>query len=796
MVSEGADCVQRLDVLWLITKLKDVSLAAKAGLPEHLSVLLKAPKKSHANRHSDVHQQSLRAPACYVPQPDDSSSCCWKTEACKSYFTQECKIMAIIMESSDENQNECEGYYDRVPKNQCIFDEEFGLLRHTKKKTLAMTKLEQMRLARKHCHPKRLLDFMPIFKWLPQYNVKENLIRDIIGGLTVGIMHVPQGMAYSSLAGVQPVNGLYTSLFPPLFYMLFGTSRHVSLGVFAVVSLMSGSCNQRVSAILEGQAIKNNGSLMDSLGDEAKMQSSIAIVTSLAMCVGLVQVAMAILRLDFLIAFLSDQIIGGFTTGAAVHVFTAQLNKIFGVPLPRCSGPGKLFFIYKALIGSIVAGLANWITFGISVCTIVLLFTVKTYLDPSIRKRCSVPVPYDLFVMIIGTIVSYLINLHDRFGVKIIGEIPTGLPAPSLPDVSLFRYFLSDAVAISVVVLVVTVSMGKLFAKKHKYEIDVRQEFYAMGFVEILSSFFPIWPSSTALARSLVYEAAGTKTQLGTIASSILLLAVILFIGPFVEVLPVCFLSCIIIVALKGMFMQLSAIPSLWPISKADCAIFVVSFLATVLYDVVEGLLIGTFFAAILLIYGIQSAKVVEIGRMSHNEGQSYFQPIEHYRDAVVRDGVCCVRFAAPIVYLNAERFKKNVDDVIQLPTLERRRREGETELEKSMKHCRNESGTTLRSIQVMPPELLQKQFSLTEPKRQPIRAIVIDLSAVPQIDYTGAQCLIEVFSEQRVKGITVFFAAASLQLLSRLELVLAKSDSNILANFYPSIDDALNNIK
>ncbi|KAK6039234.1 hypothetical protein COOONC_23261 [Cooperia oncophora] len=206
-------------------------------------------------------------------------------------------------------------------------------------------KLEKIRFDPKYCHPKVLLDFVPILKWLPQYNVKNNLVRDIIGGLTVGIMHVPQGMAYASLAGVRPVNGLYTSLFPAFFYMLFGTSRHVSLGVFAVVSLMTGSCNQRVSGILEQKAINNNGSLLEGLSEEAKMQTSVAIVTSLAMCVGFIQVAMAILRLDFLTAFLSDQIIGGFTTGAAVHVFTAQLNKILGVPLPQRSGPGKLFFV-------------------------------------------------------------------------------------------------------------------------------------------------------------------------------------------------------------------------------------------------------------------------------------------------------------------------------------------------------------------------------------------------------------------------------------------------------------------
>ncbi|VDP16384.1 unnamed protein product [Heligmosomoides polygyrus] len=315
---------------------------------------------------------------------------------------------------------------------------------------------------------------------------------------------------------------------------------------------------------------------------------------------------MAVLRLDFLITFLSDQIIGGFTTGAAVHVFTAQLNKILGVPLPRRSGPGKLFFIYKDLFASTRAGYVNWMTFAISVGTILMLFLVKIYVDPLIKKKCSVPVPYDLFVIIFGTSLSTVLNLHDRFEVKIIGHVPTGMPAPSLPNLSLFGYFLGDALAISVVSLVITISMGKLFAKKHKYEIDVRQEFYALGFVEVLCSFFPVWPSSTALARSLVYEGAGTKTQLGTVFSSLLLLSVIFLLGRFMEVLPVCFLSCIIIVALKGMFMQLGTIASLWHVSKYDCVIFVVSFAATVIFDVVEGLLIGTFFAAAVLIYGIQ----------------------------------------------------------------------------------------------------------------------------------------------------------------------------------------------
>ncbi|KIH47078.1 hypothetical protein ANCDUO_22866, partial [Ancylostoma duodenale] len=192
-----------------------------------------------------------------------------------------------------------------------------------------------MRLAKEHCHPRFVLDFLPILKWLPRYNIKQNLINDIIGGLTVGIMHIPQG-------------------------------------VFAVVSLMAGSCNLRVSNILESKA--NNGSLISDLDEDLRMDTSIAILTSLTLCVGLIQIAMALLRLDFLTALLSDQIITGFTTGAAVHVFTAQLNKILGVALPRRSGAGKLIFVYKDLFSSVIAGYANWFTFAISMATIIALF--------------------------------------------------------------------------------------------------------------------------------------------------------------------------------------------------------------------------------------------------------------------------------------------------------------------------------------------------------------------------------------------------------------------------------------
>uniref|UniRef100_A0A158Q396 Sulfate_transp domain-containing protein n=1 Tax=Dracunculus medinensis TaxID=318479 RepID=A0A158Q396_DRAME len=395
-----------------------------------------------------------------------------------------------------------------------------------------------------------LFGFIPILHWLPKYKIREYLLNDLIGGFTVGIMHVPQGMAYASLAGLDPINGLYTSFFPPLIYMFFGTSRHISLGVFAIVSLMVGSTNIRVTEEINQFAITQN---LTTLVDGLRY-----VVTALTLCVGLIQIVMGLLRLDFLTQYMSDQVIKGFTTGAAVHVFVAQLNKLIGVPLSRHSGFGKLFKVIRDLYEELSS--ANMVTITISTINIIVLYVCKNYLSVRLKKVSRIPVPFDLIIVIIGLIISKVLQLETSYNVQVVGNIPIGLPSPAMPKLSLFPYIWSDALAISIIVIVVGVSMGSLFAKKNNYAIDIRQEFYAMGLTECGSSLFPCWPAATALARSVIYESAGTKTQVHAI---ILLRIIKLYF-------LVCILSSVIIVALKGIFIQFLELETLWLQSKID----------------------------------------------------------------------------------------------------------------------------------------------------------------------------------------------------------------------------------
>uniref|UniRef100_A0A914ZX78 SLC26A/SulP transporter domain-containing protein n=1 Tax=Parascaris univalens TaxID=6257 RepID=A0A914ZX78_PARUN len=189
-----------------------------------------------------------------------------------------------------------------------------------------------------------VIGFVPIIGWLPKYSFRENLTADVVGGLTVGIMHVPQGIAYASLARVNPVVGLYTSFFPPLLYMVFGTSRHNSVGTFAVVSLMTGLAADRLAREYKSQGPSLNRTLLEAANDETGIDF---------LTLSSTEILMGLLHLEFIATYFSDQLVSGFSTGASMHVFVSQLKDIFSIHgLPKRSGFGQLFL--KATLGKTI----------------------------------------------------------------------------------------------------------------------------------------------------------------------------------------------------------------------------------------------------------------------------------------------------------------------------------------------------------------------------------------------------------------------------------------------------------
>ncbi|PIO70366.1 inorganic anion transporter, SulP family [Teladorsagia circumcincta] len=238
------------------------------------------------------------------------------------------------------------------------------------------------------------------------------------------------------------------------------------------------------------------------------------VATALTVLIGIIQVLVAVFGLDFVTTYFSDEVVAGFTTGASAHVFITQLKDVFGLTgLPRRDGVANAVLKLYDLCAGI--GRTNLVTLGLSALTILMLLLGKHVVNPFVKKRlhCPVPFPMELIAVVVGTLISNFVHLKENFGVSTVGKIPEGLPAPIVPHFELMPSLVVDAISISVVVMAIHVSLAKILAKKYQYEIDTNQEFYAMGFASLLSGFFPVFPNSCSLSRTMVSAGAGTRSQ-------------------------------------------------------------------------------------------------------------------------------------------------------------------------------------------------------------------------------------------------------------------------------------------
>uniref|UniRef100_A0A7E4W0L9 STAS domain-containing protein n=1 Tax=Panagrellus redivivus TaxID=6233 RepID=A0A7E4W0L9_PANRE len=547
---------------------------------------------------------------------------------------------------------------------------------------------------------------MPVLTWLPKYQLSY-IMNDAVAGATIAILNIPQAMAYAALSGVPAVVGLYTSFFPPLLYMLFGTSRHISLGMFAVIALMTGTVESRLrSTDTHEHAIPSGTALAD--------MESVQIITTLTLAIGLVLAVMALLQVHFVSAYLSDQLIAGFTSGAVFHVLWSQIPKIFAVKLPREHGIFKLIKIAYHFLGQLHN--TNITSLIVSVACIVFLHLSKSYLNPIAAKYCPLPVPFELIVVIITTVLSNVLDFHGKHNVAVVGEIPTGFPAPHMPKWDRFNEVLPDAIIIAIVIYAVSFSVAKLFARKHQYPLNAAQEIRAISLTQILASFMSCHPACASLSRSAINSQLGTHTQVSAIVSSSIIFALFMWIGPLVEKLPLCVLASIIVVALKPMFMQLKDLPKLYRTSKVDFLIFLVSFLGTVLWDVSQGLTIALAFTLLTVIARIQYPKTLQVAEVSDTE---LYRDSRKFIHACENPAVVTFRFEAPLLFINVDVFKAQVTRI---------------------RNC-----DSSRSF------------------------FVVDCTAMPTIDKMGVDALIEASEDLRQRDIRCLIAGANEEVLSML---------------------------
>ncbi|GAV08959.1 hypothetical protein RvY_18575 [Ramazzottius varieornatus] len=563
--------------------------------------------------------------------------------------------------------------------NQPRFNETYGLrepgpaLTPSQEIQRIVRKKWTRKLAKNKCGPRCAWDWtktwFPALDWIPKYDFRRLIAADVIAGITVGVMNVPQGMAYSILAGLPPVCGLYTSFIPTLFYFLMGTSRQCSLGTFAVISMMTSKIIGTYAGHSEANPhitdFMGNGTFNGTMevpklpgGFTPLEMKQMQVGMAAAFLTGLWQLLFGVLGFGALTVYLSDQLVQGFTCAAAFHVFTSQLGNVFGLSVRQLPEYYGLFKIIRSYVTFFkVIDQARPAAIVIAFVTAVILIIIKYFLNTNakIKRFLRVPIPAELVVVIIGAAVSYSFNFEKTFNVTIVKHVPRGMPPATMPDWSVMPNIIGDTFALAIVTFAITVTLGMLFASKHNYSVSPNQEFKALAVGNIVGGFFQCFPSGASLARSAVQDDSGGRTQIVSLVQCTIVLIVILALGPLLEPLPRPVLGAIVMVSLFHLLEQVAELYHLWKISFVDWTIFLVVFLAVLILDVDIGVGIGVAYAIMTVMFRLQKPKVRGMGRMP---GTDLYKPVDVYTTACQVPNVRIVRVDAPIYFANAAYIK------------------------------------------------------------------------------------------------------------------------------------------
>ncbi|XP_043443286.1 LOW QUALITY PROTEIN: cadherin EGF LAG seven-pass G-type receptor 3 [Prionailurus bengalensis] len=491
-----------------------------------------------------------------------------------------------------------------------------------------------------------LLQHLPVLAWLPRYPVRDWLLGDLLAGLSVAIMQLPQGLAYALLAGLPPVFGLYSSFYPVFIYFLFGTSRHISVGTFAVMSVMVGSVTESLAP--DEDFLQAENATVD---EEARDAARVQLAATLSVLVGLFQVGLGLVHFGFVVTYLSEPLVRGYTTAASIQVFVSQLKYVFGLQLSSRSGPLSLIYtvlevcwkLPQSVVGTVVTALVAG----------VVLVLVKL-LNDKLQRHLPLPLPGELLTLIGATGISYGVGLKHRFGVDVVGNIPAGLVPPVAPNPQLFASLVGYAFTIAVVGFAIAISLGKIFALRHGYRVDSNQELVALGLSNLVGGIFRCFPVSCSMSRSLVQESTGGNTQVAGAVSSLFILIIIVKLGELFQDLPKAVLAAVIIVNLKGMLKQFTDICSLWKANRVDLLIWLVTFVATILLNLDLGLAVAVVFSLLLVVFRTQLPHYSILGQVPDTD---IYRDVAEYSEAREVPGVKIFRSSATMYFANAELY-------------------------------------------------------------------------------------------------------------------------------------------
>ncbi len=502
----------------------------------------------------------------------------------------------------------------------------------------------------------------------------EWLRADIVAGVSVAAVALPIAIAYSQLAGVPPVYGLYASLLPLVAYALLGSSRQLIVAPDAAVCTI-------VAAIVVPLAGQNPARY-------------VSLAAALAMITGVFCIAAGLARLGFLTNFLARPILTGYLNGIAVCIITGQLGAMFGFSLEP-SGFFHLLWQFFSKLGE--THLPTLIVGGSTLSVLLLL------------ARLAPKVPGPLLAVVLGIAASALFGFAEH-GVRLLGEIPAGLPIFTIPAISLsdWQALTVGAVGLALISYNSAMVTARGFASKNRYDIDSNQEFIALGVANIGAGILQGFAVSGADSRTAVNDSIGGKSQVtGLVAAAILALTLVFLTKPL-GWLPMAVLSAVLIKAALGLF-DLHSLMDLRRVSKSEFRLCIITLLGVITVGVLPGVVVAIGMAIVQLLIRASRPNDAVLGRVP---GTSDFRDIMTHRNAVSFPGLVIYRFDSSLVFFNADYFKARIRTLVRRAST-------------------------------------------------PVRYFLLDAETMPLLDTTGAAILDQICGDLAAEGITTAIAAA-----------------------------------
>jgi len=451
---------------------------------------------------------------------------------------------------------------------------------------------------------------------------------DVLAGLTVGAMLVPQGMAYAELAGMPPVTGFYAALLALVAYAVVGSSRHLGVGPEPGTAILAATGVGAIAA-----------------GDPARY---LALMAALALTVGVICLLAAVARLGFIANVLSKPVLVGYITGVGLTLLSSQYAKFTGIPIDSAAFFGRTLDLLTGL------GEIDGLTIAVGAATLLLILGLRWKMPT---------IPGALLGVVLATVAAVALGM-EADGLALVGDVPQGLPSFGLPDVSPSDVIelLPIAAGIALVGYSDNVLTGRAIGTRMGYRIDPNQELAALGVTNLCAGFSQGFPISSSASRTAVPASLGSKSQLVGIVAAIIVVATLLFLSPVLAEIPQAALAAVIIGAAIAII-DVTGFGQLWSVSRAEFALAVTSALAVMVFDVLTGVLIAVGLSLLVALGRIARPHDAILGDGRDLDG---WVDAEAHPGARTLPGLLVYRFDAPLFFANADRYRERLEQLVE----------------------------------------------------------------------------------------------------------------------------------